>query len=325
MSQRNKFVGTPALIFSTAILLLSLGWIGNVVFDNWVSVHKANAAYQQNAENDRRQSAIEIANTCFNRPIDDFRECVGDNLETHYRDQATNEDLQAQQDMAFWAFWLLATSVIGIFISGAGVFLLVRSIGLGRNANIQATRAAIAATEANAIMQEERRPWVTLIRDLGCEFYDRDGYGGTLSWNYNFINKGKTPAYSVRVSIKFFRGNDGFGCLREVESFTDKCVGEQYSGGTAILFPDEKTDFLRYRSYFSRTYEIGSDERGHVAPLTKSGDKYSALVCITYRTGVSPDAPVGVETSAFSIESDEVAIGPWRHKMLEFASSRIVR
>ena len=82
-------------ILGVAILLLVLGWLGDLVSKQWVAVHNSNAAYQKNAEADRDKSADEIAERCKDLPSIRFRECVRSNLEAHYKDQATNQDLQA--------------------------------------------------------------------------------------------------------------------------------------------------------------------------------------------------------------------------------------
>lgn len=203
--------------------------------------------------------------------------------------------------------------------------VLVLTLRSANKTNVAAIKASNAALEANDIMLQEQRPWVTLTRDVNCEFSDDDGYGGALAWNYNFINKGKTPAYNVKVDIKLFRSNNFMECLGEAQSFSDQCVQNSGTGGTPILFPGEETEFTRFNSYFLMAYEIGPDESGAVAKLVKDGDKYSALVCVTYRTGVSAKAPTGVETSAYSIQVGDDDMGPWRHKLIEWSSRRIVR
>jgi hypothetical protein len=134
MSERHWSKPTANLLVGFAIFFLAMAWVSQIVLDGWVSIHDANAAYQENAERDRDKSADEIAETCGELSILEFRQCVRSNLETHYRDQATNKDLEAQQNMAYWALWLLIASVFGLIISAVGVALLIASLRQTREA-----------------------------------------------------------------------------------------------------------------------------------------------------------------------------------------------
>jgi hypothetical protein len=163
------WINRPAtVVFAITVLLIVLTWTGDTISRNWVSIHNTYATYQQYAEDDRTKAAIEAAETCQDLPLIELRECIGDQLQAYYHDQATNKDLQAQQDMAFWAFWLFAVSIVGLLVSVAGVALLIRSISLGLDANIQATKAANAANEANHILRDENRAWIKI------EFHQRN-------------------------------------------------------------------------------------------------------------------------------------------------------
>jgi|GEM_PF-6623232 len=98
MSNSNRVQRFAAIAFSIALMASVLGLLGDFVSRHWQRVHEANATYQKNAEYDRDKSADEIAQTCGDLTALQFRECVRNNLEAHYNDQATNEDLQAQQE-----------------------------------------------------------------------------------------------------------------------------------------------------------------------------------------------------------------------------------
>lgn len=319
MSKRNQFNGAPAYLLSFAILLIAVAYISNFVWEQRIELHQTYANYQKNAVYDRELAANDISDRCWGLSDVGFQDCISAELETHYVDQAINRDLQAQQDMAFWAYWLLIVSVGGILISGFGVILLVRSIRLGHEANIQAAKAANSAVTANEIMRQEQRAWITLDRQFECNFQDLD-FQGVLCWNYNLVNKGKMPAIAVKTNLKIIKIPDLYGVDTELVAFTESCVSNHIIGGVPIIFPGERTDFVPHSSLQSSSYRITDGKKVHIVD-----GRCFVLCCITYLTGPGDNSPVGVESRAFAIEEIPDFIGPWGQRMREFSSWRIIR
>ena len=315
MHERD-WLGRPAtIIFAVALLIIGLAYMGDKILKGWVGVHDANAAYQQNAEADRDKSADEIAEDCQDPDVV-FRDCVRKNLEAHYKDQATNEDLQAQQDMAYWAFWLLIASAVGIIVSCFGVVLLIRSIDLGREANIQARKAADAAVSANQMMRQEQRPWVTLDRDLICEITETD-HGISLTWHYNFSNKGKSPAHDIRLSLKPIRRSGLVDIHKDVRDYADACVANPPKfGGASILFPGKSTDFRKPNVASSFSYN--SDK----SPV--DGGDTMMLICLTYLKGMGAD-DIGVEAVMVGFDNSDGRLGPSTVKVKNYASTMYIK
>jgi len=115
-------------------------------------VHETNAAYQKNAEHDRRITSKEIAESCGGRGGSAFLTCITEALETYYSKQATNEDLQAQQDMAFWAKWMMYISAATAAVTAAGVWYVARTLEETRRANEIMGEAYLT----------DQRPWLAL-------------------------------------------------------------------------------------------------------------------------------------------------------------------
>ena len=202
MSNSNQYGRASTLVIATAFLLIILGWFGGLVSSQWIAVHDANAAYQQNSGKDRQKSADEIAQACRDLSFFKSRQCVRDNLESHYQDQAANKDLQAQQDMAFWAMWLLIISVFGIGVSAVGVAFLIMTIRQGKAGLSKAGDAVMAANAANQIMRDEQRPWIS-ITDVKIVDIQRPGLAlampKDIAWfncilDFKIRNSGSSPA-----------------------------------------------------------------------------------------------------------------------------------
>jgi hypothetical protein len=146
------------------------------------------------------------------------------------------------------AQWLMA--ILTIF----AVWMLWRTLELTRGANEAAVKAASAALEANNIMRGEQRPWITLERDLYCDFTD-NGFGANIRWNYNFANKGKSPAFDVRFAKKVIRCGRFTHEESLVEEFVNECLERPEFFKTPLIFPEETTNFDRKRNFASFRYE----------------------------------------------------------------------
>lgn len=162
-----------------------------IVISEYAKVHSSYSAYQQNAESYRRTTQEEIAQSCYGRDSPGFRDCIANKLETYYRDQATNEDLQAQQNMAFWAAAIFYLGIVQALIGLAGIYYVARNL----------SQTAESVQLANKAIVVENRPWVYLnpasISDLMI-----DDRGAHCSLTIQIANAGNSPAQRVHVLTK---------------------------------------------------------------------------------------------------------------------------
>lgn len=142
MSKRDWFGNHILALVSAAVLLCVVGIVGAIMSEQYVKRHHASAEYQRNAESDRRAASHKVAEACQDRTGDAFRACISEHIETYYRDQAANEDLQAQQDMAYWAGALFFSSTI---LTGIGIYLLYGTLSATRETLHEAERATAIA------------------------------------------------------------------------------------------------------------------------------------------------------------------------------------
>lgn len=217
------------------------------------------------------------------------------------------------------AQWIMAAFTI------AATVVLVFTLRSANKTNAAAIDAAQAAIDANKILRNEQRPWVTIDRDIRCEFSDHNATHCRFAWNFNFINKGKTPAYNISRNIKIIKAENISEIWSELDEFVGHCVGKHGVNVVPILFPGEMTQFIKYKSSLSQTYKTTRDNKGIIKPEVVTGDYFGLLFCVTYQLGLDENAPMGLEARAFNIRDDSTTIGPWRHKLLEFTSNRIVR
>nr|WP_309502925.1 hypothetical protein [uncultured Roseovarius sp.] len=264
-----------------------------------------------------------VALIVWGKPLYDFAKCVGNGKCDGYAAKYEAEDVPE----SWWWYWsgdLVSSSDslaqwIMALLTIAAVFLLWRTLVQTNKTNAAAIKAAEAALDANEIMRTEQRPWVTLDKEFECNFFDRGGYQGEISWNYGFVNKGKSPAYAVERHGKFVKGVGLIETLfkADLQEFADYCVNHRRGGGVPIIFPGEATDFSKYSGYEMVSYE-------RLKPVVE-GDTIIYLCCHTYRLGLAADCAIGVEARLFFIEENEKFLGPWGHVMREYSQMRIVK
>ncbi|MBC7985614.1 MAG: hypothetical protein H7X93_02945 [Sphingomonadaceae bacterium] len=121
------------------------------------------------------------------------------NLETNAAEERAQRDLDAQEDMAKWAFWLLLVGIISTVIGIIGVSFIWLTLKATRDAVIEAgeateaARAAVKATEESA--QNQLRAWVRVDTEfISCRRLDT---AACFTLRVRAENVGQTPALRV--------------------------------------------------------------------------------------------------------------------------------
>lgn len=165
----------------------------NVLFDTGVSVlgHFYDARntyqqYQQSTEARRQEAADKIAYECsIMEPINPaFRNCISEKIRAYQEQSAAEQDLQAQQDMAYWAAALFLLTAISTMIGIVGLALLFVSL--------RQTRQAIS------IDREVGHAQVRAYLSVVPTDFSGPRAGAVPEARLNIVNKGQTPARKVR-------------------------------------------------------------------------------------------------------------------------------
>jgi hypothetical protein len=183
------------LIALACALLICLP-IAGLMLNEYAEVHRANAAYQQNAEKDRKDATKKIEASCFATDRAVVRECLRNKIEAYYKQQATNYDLQAQQDMAYWAKAVFFLGAMQLILSVVGIRFVWRSLQF----NAKAVEAAFVAVHA------DNRPWLKFavepVSDLNRNNTDFFPEGVGLDIKVLIKNLGHSPAHGVKVIVE---------------------------------------------------------------------------------------------------------------------------
>lgn len=238
---------------SLALGLLALAiWsllIWSVAYQQAYRTDYKNYATGQSAE-DARQ---EIEHVCAALTVPaEYTQCVERVLGTERDNRRADNDLKAQESMAFWATLLTIATMVQIVIGGIGLFLLVGAFEQGavqlrnaRKANVAATRANLATREVSeAQIREARRLGEAQVRAYvtctKCEVV-RVGAATKPSAKATIKNSGQSPAAVVRVKISV-----GVERLPQMNNVMILVWNEESTRGLAASGEDEVSATAKY-------------------------------------------------------------------------------
>jgi hypothetical protein len=121
----------------------------------------------------------------------------------------STSDLIAQQEMAWWAFWMFVATAAQFVIGIATLVFLALAFGQARKTAEAGIAAANAAVEGNQLSRDffvtEQRPWIPVTveflqpsREQRRSPLTCHANGATLRLTIKFKNTGKLPAEGVR-------------------------------------------------------------------------------------------------------------------------------
>jgi hypothetical protein len=237
----------------------------------------------------------------------------------HSGDQECAERGQNNDDTHFWvrpfygwlyaedslAQWMMAClSIVATGFSIYAVFLVRDTLDANRRAAKAAIDAAQAAIENNKMVQAEQRPWVTLEREIPCEFR-ASPHQGICRWKYRLFNRGRLPAQGVHVFQKLVRG-DQFTIDRDYEIFVADARKKARERNGTVVFPSEKPG--------SPVDSLCGNQ------FSRDGNEYALLVCVTYQHV----AGTGIDAYLLGIDAKNDAKSAPSHDLISFGMNRIV-
>ena len=105
--------------------------------------------------------------------------------------QHAQADLEAQQRMALWAFWMVIVSAVSVVIAGIAVFLIFLTLREAKRTTTAAISANQAATKTVGAMHRSERAYVTMSHEApGLDLITRMGHA---AFEIKVQNHGRTP------------------------------------------------------------------------------------------------------------------------------------
>jgi hypothetical protein len=125
---------SAGLIFAAGLLVVAQTGAG--LLKSYNDTRESYRKYQQEFETERQQASQKIANNCqIIGPINPaFRDCIAKGVLAYQEKYNSEQDLRAQQDMAYWAMALFFLSVVSAIIGFVGLVALFISLKQTRQA-----------------------------------------------------------------------------------------------------------------------------------------------------------------------------------------------
>jgi hypothetical protein len=145
-------------------------------------------------------------------------------------------DLKAQENMARATNIIAWATVITVFTSIFGVWLLVSNLKV--------------IGETNSIMRLDQRPWLRIDPSDYFGPSDPDGNGRlVMSVGYKIKNVGKSPAFRVSATIRGYRHDSNTALKDHANSLVLGSFIPQDAGAFSIIFPDE--EIIRDKRFYT--------------------------------------------------------------------------
>ncbi|MER9407356.1 hypothetical protein NKI36_25315 [Mesorhizobium caraganae] len=290
-------------ICSFLLFVTALGFMSARAYDRATQDYQTSRAYDET----RRQ----FEQRCAGLEGKEIFDCLKEQIETAREPSRSEEDVRAQKEMARWALALLVVSgvlgVLTLIVTIVGVIFVRNTLEATRLGTKAAVDAAEAAIHNNTIIQAEQRPWVTLERQIPCEFR-ASGDTGMCKWKYGLLNRGKLPAQRVHVTQKLVRGG-GFGNPLEkaFRAFVDEARSNALNRSGMVVFAGDA---------------LSHDTTSMTGGLFEQpGNEYALFVCVTYQHA----GGVGIDANLLGISASQKPNAlPPQYELLSFGRERVV-
>lgn len=166
------------------------------------------------ANSNTQWTESQIQQICASRTtVVDAIECMSEYTAPDEETKRANYDLQAQTDMAAWAFWMLIATFITTGITGLALLLLAYTLIHTRRAadsgeamarEAERTRQAAIAGNNNAVLaaqksdEHARRQLRAYINVQGAEVIESND-PNFIRFSVTFKNSGQTPAHNATI------------------------------------------------------------------------------------------------------------------------------
>jgi hypothetical protein len=213
------------LVSATAVLIFavcaSLVWWGRVYHGEQTQQRQHTAPHAADAAQQEAREACRAKSGHVH-----YFSCIAEQQRTQRDEQRAQYDLEAQQDMALWAFGLFVSGILGLIATAAGVFLVWRTLFHTKRA---ADAARDAVTETRRIGESQVRAYVT-VSDVQMS-WRRGRQFPTVSFDVG--NSGNSPALEVTPSASVrFKVVDENRLLGDFNGSTGVLLGTLAQGGT---------------------------------------------------------------------------------------------
>lgn len=203
MSNGNRGDGTAHLGYGgyTLALVLSCLIIAGLSYSQGRESERRYKAPQQHAESAKTYAQ----RACVGLEPTAAFECIIDAVETSSETARAEQDLDAQQWMAFWALLMVIVSTIMAVVTGIGIYYVKQTLDATLTAVDETGKATKAMLDANEIADETAKRQLRAY--MGINKYDLTPYEigvvGTGRFMVAMQNFGQTPAIALTTQVSY--------------------------------------------------------------------------------------------------------------------------
>lgn len=259
-----------------ALFFVCLGFIGYTYGLGHLSGFKE--AETKHYQTEYAASTDERISSCF-EGVASPRECVEEAIRDNHEHQRNEADLEAQRNMADWAFWLLVVSTGSLGVTAIGTAFLAWQVKLTREAVEDTSKATDAMMRQNEIAEAAQRPWLKLTVDAFATFDPDAGSSPVIKLPVSVQNYGAEPAVSVHRAMALIHTASGINVINEVERFVQERTPKGKGNGPSV-YPTEAKKIETRMSFMTKIEEA----RDQTSPTEQHVAFHTLLVGVYYQS-----------------------------------------
>lgn len=164
-------------------------------------------------------------------------------LQTERDQQRADDDLQAQQDMALYALFMVIATVATVLVTAVGVWFVKRTLDATLQAVQDTSEATQAMLDANDIARKHGQMQLRAYLRPAIERHPVWEVGRQPEAVVSLTNHGQTPAYNVKHITCFDWGGFPDPPFPDITGDPVPCIIHPGTGGTInISWPDPLTE-----------------------------------------------------------------------------------
>lgn len=175
------------------MFLIVAGGAFSVLLGKYAEVQQVYATYQHNAQSDREKAKDKIAESCSNAEGASLARCISNGLDAYANQQASNKDLQAQQNMAFWAACMFGVGILEVGATLVGIFLVWKTLDATKQ---ELAIAKVSAEESTRIGKAQVRGYLSVD---GGKFSLLERF---IWFEINLTNRGQSPLFDGNCTAR---------------------------------------------------------------------------------------------------------------------------
>jgi hypothetical protein len=226
-SDHERWNRTAAFIGAVIVSIISSTVIVAIIWQLAVSHTQGQIKNERYSTHYAESASKQIQESCNSPDLDVQRECIEKIVTSTHEQQRNESDVQAQWQMADWAYAMVIISGFSFLATIAGIFFVRENL-------LEMQKTSELSREAIQVAKNEQRAWLAVaLSDAQPHRHSSEKVAG-VKFKFAITNMGSQPAFSVHLYAKLFWSDIAFASSEAAEYFIPKAIEAAKSSGRTV-------------------------------------------------------------------------------------------